>query len=250
MELSKLLPKHFNTLNPSHDEPLTLTVENSVIKVNKAKATSITDIAEWTTAFTAYMGAIISKFPHRASELLEYMSLIRYAAKHHKGLGWCVYGVKFRQKAAANKSLKWSIIDSQLWLKTFTVAPSLLKEDIGVFESGPLTPSTSKGNENRTCHNFNRGFPVPEPPASMPTNVTGLGVGRIIPGSGVPTSLGQRKSPSTGGESHSPSTTAPATEKSIFGGVVTPINVANLYQALTSCKGICYQIVLGTKGGS
>lgn len=131
-ELSKLLPKNFNTLNPLHDEPLTLTVENSVIKVNKAKVTSLTDIAEWTMAFTAYMGVLISKFPHRAPEFLEYMSLIRYAAKYHKGLGWCVYDVKFRQKAAANKSLKWSTIDSQLWLKTFTVAPSLLKEDLGV----------------------------------------------------------------------------------------------------------------------
>ena len=74
MELSKLLPKNFNVLNPSQDEPLTLTVENSVIlKVNKAKTTSITDISEWTTAFSAYMGVLISKFPHRASELLEYM---------------------------------------------------------------------------------------------------------------------------------------------------------------------------------
>ena len=52
MELSKLLPKNFNVLNPSQDEPLTLTLESSVIKINKAKAKSITDITEWTTAFT------------------------------------------------------------------------------------------------------------------------------------------------------------------------------------------------------
>lgn len=111
MELSiKLFPKNFNTLNQPHDEPLKLTVENSVIKVNKAKVTSITDIAEWTTAFTAYMGVVIRKFPHRASELLEYMSLIRYAAKQHRGLGWCMYDIKFRQKAAVNKSLNWETI--------------------------------------------------------------------------------------------------------------------------------------------
>ena len=86
IELSKLLPKNFNVLNPSQDEPLTLTLENSVIKINKAKATSTTDITEWTTAFTAYMGVLISKFPHRASELLEYLSLTRYA-RYHRGLG-------------------------------------------------------------------------------------------------------------------------------------------------------------------
>ena len=164
MELSKLLPKTFNVLNPPQDEPLTLTLENSVIKINKAKATSITDITEWTTAFTAYMRVLISKFPHQASELLEYMSLIGYAARYQWGLGWCVYDIKFRQKAAANKSLKRSTIDSQLWLKTFTVAPSLLKEDISVFQSGPSSSSTSRGTENRTCHNFNRGIPCARTP--------------------------------------------------------------------------------------
>ena len=158
IELSKLLPKNFNVLNPSQDEPLTLTLENSVIKINKAKATYISDITEWTTAFTAYMGVLISKFPHRASELLEYLSITRYAARYHRGLGWCVYDIKVRQKAATNKSLKWSTIDSQLWLKTFTVAPSLVKEDISVFQSGLSSSSTSRGNENRTCHNFNRGI--------------------------------------------------------------------------------------------
>ena len=103
-----MLPKNFNVLNPSQDEPFTLTVDNSVIKVNKAKITSITDISECPASFSAYVGVLISGFSHRASELLEYMSLIRYTARYHKGLGWCVYDKKFRQNAATNKSLKWS----------------------------------------------------------------------------------------------------------------------------------------------
>ena len=110
------------------------------------------------------MGVPISKFPHRASVLLEYMSLIRYAARYHRGLGWCAYDIKFRHKAAANKSLKWSTIDSQLRLKTFTVAPSLLKEDISVFQSGPSSSSTSTGTENRTCQNYSRGIPYARTP--------------------------------------------------------------------------------------
>ena len=195
MELSKLLPKNFNVLNPSQDEPLTLTIENSVIKVNKAKTTSITDISEWTTAFSAYMGVLISKFPHRASELLEYMSLIRYAARYHKGLGWCVYDIKFRQKAAINKSLKWSTIDSQLWLKTFTVAPLLLKEDIRVFQSGPSSSSTSKGAENRTCHNFNRGVPCARTPCLYAHKCNRSGCGKDHPGIKCPTNYGTEKQP-------------------------------------------------------
>lgn len=67
------------------------------------------------------------------------MSLIRYAAQYHKGLGWAVYDFKFRQKAAANRHLSWSAIDSQLWLKTFTVAPSVLKEEAGILLQDPFT---------------------------------------------------------------------------------------------------------------
>ena len=196
MELSKLLPKTFNVLNPSQDEPLTLTLENSVIKINKAKATSITDITEWTTAFTAYMRVLISKFPHRASELLEYMSLMRYAARYHRGLGWCVYDIKFWQKAAANKTSKWSTIDSQLWLTTFTVAPSLLKEDISVFQSGPSSSSTSRGTENRTCHNFNRGIPCARTPYIYAHKCNRSGCRKVHPGIKCPNVYQTDKQPS------------------------------------------------------
>ena len=102
MELSKLLPKNFNALKPLHDEPLTLTLENSVIRVNKTKVAFITNIEEWTTAFTAYMSVMITREPFRSAELLEYLSLIRYAAKYHRGLGWCVYDNKFALAAQKN----------------------------------------------------------------------------------------------------------------------------------------------------
>ena len=76
------------------------------------------------------------------------------------------------------------------------------------------------------------GFPAPEPLASTPTNVTGLGAERIIPGSSAPISIEQIRNPPQGWEGQPPSTRAPATKKSSFGGVVTPVNVVNLYQAL------------------
>ena len=86
MELSKLLSKNFNSLQPLHDKPPTLTVKNLVIRVNKAKATSLTNTEEWTLAFTAYMSVIISKHPNCAAELLEHFSLVCYTAKYHRGL--------------------------------------------------------------------------------------------------------------------------------------------------------------------
>lgn len=115
MNLSKLWLRNFNSLEPLHDEPLTLTVENvdnSVIRVNKAEATSITNIQGWTSAFTAHMSVVISKHQNRATELLEYLCLNHYAGKYHRAKGWCVYDVKFRQKAASSYSITWSVIDS------------------------------------------------------------------------------------------------------------------------------------------
>ena len=56
-------------------------------------------------------------------------------------------------------------------------------------------------------------------------------------------------------ESHPPSTKAPAIEKSSFGGVVTPINVETLYQALSNHRDrefvnkLCYELWEGAKIG-
>ena len=95
-----------------------LTLENSIIKVKPSNqsTTTITDIEQWTTAFATYMSVFTHEFPNRAQELLQYMSLIRHAAHCHKGVGWCIYDVKFRRKAALDQSINWSELDQQLWL--------------------------------------------------------------------------------------------------------------------------------------
>ena len=181
-ELSKLLPKNLSEFND--DDNLVLTLDNSVVRVSKKAnsstsitdnlvltldnsvvrvskkantSTSITEIEQWTTAFTTYMSVFTHKFPQRSQELLQYLSLIRYAARVHRGLGWAIYDYKFCQKVGQKKTRVWSEIDQQLWLKIFTVAPSVLKEEYPLFSNGPQTSSVSTGGERRgTCHNFNR----------------------------------------------------------------------------------------------
>ena len=95
-DLSKLLPKNLSL----HDEEnnVSLSLENSVIKVSKKTkaSTSITDIEQWTNAFTTYLSVFTHKFPLRSQELLQFLSLIRYAARVHKGLGWVIYDYKLQ----------------------------------------------------------------------------------------------------------------------------------------------------------
>ena len=93
-------------------------MDDSVVKVSrKSKPTatiSITNIEQWTTVFTSYMNVLTHKFPTRLQELLQYVGLIRYAARVHKGLGWPICDFKFRQKASVDKSLDWSATENQL----------------------------------------------------------------------------------------------------------------------------------------
>ena len=66
-DLAKLLPKNMSTGNQP-DEPIILTLENSVIKAKMASQPTarITDIEQCTTAYTLYMSVMTHQFPGRA----------------------------------------------------------------------------------------------------------------------------------------------------------------------------------------
>ena len=86
-DLSKLLPKNIST-NNQPDDAIVLTLENSIVKAKKASQPTarITNIEQWTTAFTIYMSIMTHQYPMRAQELLQYMTLIRHAAQAHRGM--------------------------------------------------------------------------------------------------------------------------------------------------------------------
>ena len=127
-ELAKLLPKNLNTLDVGSDssDNVGFTISSAGISLTPRKPQVLTNIEEWTTAFNTYIIIIVQKFPNRASELLQYMEIIRHAAKAHGGLGWCIYDHKCRHKAAASRTLSWANIDMQLWLRIFTASSTIL----------------------------------------------------------------------------------------------------------------------------
>ena len=86
------------------------------------------------------MSIFTQKFPQ---QLLQYLTLIRYAANVHSGLRWVIYDYKFRQKAGQNKTHVWSEIDQQLWMTIFTVAPLVLKEECPLFFPNDSKPIVS-----------------------------------------------------------------------------------------------------------
>ncbi|CAB3993578.1 gag [Paramuricea clavata] len=154
-DLEKLLPREFPST--TDDDSVVLTLENSIITAKKAnqQTQKITNIEQWTTAFTVYMGILTSKFPSQIQELLQYMSLIRYASQTHRGFGWCIYDHKFRRKAALNASLNWSQINHQLCkilpsqgpLEEEIPAMNIIKE---VSVKTPVVPTVTNSTDAQT----------------------------------------------------------------------------------------------------
>ena len=161
-DLSKLLPENFHSLAKKDNSYHLSMGEDSMLcfKQGKEPKKKIRDIESWTTAFTCYIRIIIDKFPARAKDLVAYLDLIRYAAAYHQSMGWLLYDENFRMKAANDKSVSWSRIDLQLWMRIFTVNQSKLLSDHSLFSEGPSpTPRGVATGRDGKCSNFNRGVP-------------------------------------------------------------------------------------------
>ena len=130
--LSKLLLKSLNKLNYElehcHNDYVEVVVENNQLKTRKRRPEVITNIEDWTSCFSIYTAVLVQKYLFKATELVQYLNLIRYGAHHSPGLGWCIYDHKFRMRLSLNKSPSWGIIDKQLWLCRFTVSSTKLQK--------------------------------------------------------------------------------------------------------------------------
>ena len=142
------------------------------------------------------MKIYIDRYPLKARELLEYMDIIRFAAKHHRQLGWLLYDYKFCNKIANDKSVSWGVIDSQLWMRIFTVFHSQLLNgysmingsvDKPLFNNGP-SDNKIAAKRDVPCRNFNRGFPCKNIVA-LPTVVTEDNAGETIQETHAPSFL-------------------------------------------------------------
>ena len=218
-------------MNQVDSQSLQLVIgENSSIKIANSvtQKKKISSIDEWTTAFTSNTQIVLEKLPARASELLSYLELVRYAAKYHQSLGWLVYDNKFRSKAANDKSINWGRVDQPLWLRTFTVNQSvLLQEHASLFSNGPYnndSEAVAKGTEFATTSTVTD--PVCLPPAATATCVTNQAVLAATPALSAPKTLYDAVEQE--GQSH------PVVVSSFNDSVVTPIDVERLEYELRS----------------
>ena len=110
----------------------------------KVTRDKVKNIVKWTDVFFIFSSIYLKKFPNKAQELLQCMSIIREAAARSSSLSRRTYDEQFRIRQAT-KVQPWGKLNSDLWLRVMT-------------SSGISFPSEVTNPNIGTCFDFNNGF--------------------------------------------------------------------------------------------
>ena len=141
----------------------TLKVSDSGIleKQPKFSKEKVPNLDKWTDAFVIFMSIYLKKRPQKTQELLQYMSVIRDAARKHGGLFWREYDEQFRIRQAAYAS-SWAQINSDLWLQIFAGSYQNLNNNQSTSGSNQSSLSNQSAFQSKkslvTCRSFNQGY--------------------------------------------------------------------------------------------
>ena len=144
VDLSELLAVNLVQKDP---EPQLL-LDGRVVLTSQPKKQRrrIDDIASWMEAFAIFSLILVSSFPHRWQDLMQYQLLILRTYGHFSGRVWLAYNQAFREHTAATHLTDWSSMNAQLF--NFHAAVSSVR-------SSSLTTSTES----------------PEPPGSLSSTI-------------------------------------------------------------------------------
>ena len=172
--LSKLLPENLLKMslaseNDGNDVSFVLGPNQELkLKKNNRKV-EISNISDWTLAFTTYMKVVLEKFPHRSHKLINYLDIIQDAARYQRSFTWLIYDRLFRYKASNNKSINWGVRDNKLWIRLSTMSQEQLMVDYpmvvndSVFNNGPskYVSGGSSAKRDELCHSLTGDIRVP-----------------------------------------------------------------------------------------
>ena len=105
IDLGDLLP---STVASAEPEPQLLFDGRLVLtSTPKKPKRCVEDIATWMEAFSVYCLIMISFFPHRSRDLLQYKLLILRTYRQLSGKVWLAYDRAFQEHAAAANVVDW-----------------------------------------------------------------------------------------------------------------------------------------------
>ena len=77
------------------------------------------DILSWITCFGMYVSVLCDKYPDKVRQMFAYQTIMVREARRCGGKGWLAYDMMFRQQAANNPKVDWSVINNSLYSTTF-----------------------------------------------------------------------------------------------------------------------------------
>ena len=123
VDMRELLPDNVSLLK-NMEELDAKFVSASLPATARPKLREVHSLLTWASCFTLYVAILAESHPHVVQQRLAYMALIVREARRNGGEGWRSYDTIFRQNAASNPALDWSILDSALYSSTFLVQRS------------------------------------------------------------------------------------------------------------------------------
>jgi len=153
VDLSDLLAANLQ-LQQKDSEPQLLFDGRLVLTSHpKRQRRKIEDIAAWMEAFSIVALVMVTHFPHRWKDLLQYQLLILRTFRHFSGKVWLAYNQVFREHAAAIRLTDWSCMNVQLF--NFHAAGSSLAQSAEHLERTSEPPGSSSSAV--VCISWNKG---------------------------------------------------------------------------------------------
>ena len=151
IDLSKLLPANLQLKEP---EPQ-LMLDGRLVLTSQPKKPRcrIDDIATWSEAFAIFSLILVTHFPHRWKDSMQYQLLILRTHQHFTGQVWLTYDQAFREHAAATRLTNWSCMNVQLF--NFHAAGSSVRSSTS--SHPPKWEPTGSSGSLVVCISWNRG---------------------------------------------------------------------------------------------
>ena len=120
----------------------------------KKQRRRIDDIASWMEAFAIFSLILVSSFPHRWKDLMQYQLLILRTYRHFSGRVWLAYDQAFREHAAATRLTDWSSMNVQLF-NFHAAGSSVRSSSLTTSNESPEPPGSS--SSTILCKSWNKG---------------------------------------------------------------------------------------------
>ena len=120
----------------------------------KKQRRRIEDIASWIKAFAIFSLILVSSFPHRWKDLMQYQLLILRTYRHFSGRVWLAYDQAFREHAPATRLTDWSSVNVQLF-NFHTAGSSVRSSLLATSTESPEPPGSS--SSVIFCKSWNKG---------------------------------------------------------------------------------------------